>query len=444
VLLAQNASLAAEDPALHSAIEKLAHPTTFTVTTGQQLGWLTGPLYTILKAIHAIQLARELEALFAGKYQFVPVFWLASEDHDASEVVQAEIGWGKVLRYEGRFRGPVGRHRIETAFPTEAQALALQAYWVPGHAWEEAFRGAMQALFRGTGLVWLSGDDPVLKAQAAPLWQKEVQHKPTYAAHQLAAAYLRALGIRPRLHAKAINLFWLSDTERRYPTPDEEALLQEAAYTAPERLSPNVLLRPLYQEYLLPNVAYVAGPAEVAYWLELTPVFSAFGIEMPVVYPRGHLRVLFPGAPPLPKGITWQAVWSLSQSRLKVLLSQLYEPQLFAEIQAWWERHRPPWEMLHDKAFLTSPIHRFQRFWHKWHESLIRAASKSVYAQYRAQIEHILAYRRQVEPEGTLQERRLNIHAFSARDPASLVRRWLSTLKLRPAEWVLDTSLIDA
>lgn len=442
-LLAQNTALAAEDPALRRAIEKLADPTTFTVTTGQQLGWLTGPLYTVIKAIHALQLARDLEAIFAGRYQFVPVFWLASEDHDAAEVVQAEIGWGKVLQYGGRFMGPVGRHRIEAAFPREAQALALQTYWVPGRSWEEAFREAMQALFRGTGLVWLSGDDPVLKARAAPLWQREVQHKLTFAAHQLATSYLQKLHIQPRLHARAINLFWLSDTERRYPTPEEEALLREAAYTAPERLSPNVLLRPLYQEYLLPNAAYVAGPAEVAYWLELTPVFSAFGIEMPVVYPRGHLRVLFPGAPPLPEGITWKEVWSFSQSRLKTLLTQLYEPHLWTEIHAWWAKHRPPWEELCEKPFLGQAARALERFWQKWYETLARATHKTAYAKHRAHIEQILAYRRQVEPEGTFQERRLNIHTFSPENPTSWVYRWLSTLRLRPAEWIIDTYPIE-
>lgn len=434
-LLAQNAPFLAEDPVLQTAIERLRHPKTFTVTTGQQLGWLTGPLYTLIKALHAVQLAQALEEYFQGVYAFVPVFWLASEDHDAAEVCEVSLSWQHRLRYAGTFTGPVGRHRIEPAFPPEASQLPLQRFWEPGRTWEEAFRSAMQALFAGSGLVWLSGDDPRLKSLAAPLWQKEIEQAPTQAAHELALAYLRSLGEKPRLHAQPCNLFWLSDTERRYPTPEERTQLQRAAYLTPERLSPNVLLRPLYQEVILPNIAYVAGPAEIAYWLELAPVFAAFEVFMPVLYPRGHLRISWLEPPPLPPNLQPADLWNYPLSRLRSFLAEQWSPNEAEALLAWWQAHTPPVEELRSNPLLRRPVARFQHFWQRWGRELRRAAQKAAYHAHRTSIEAALTYRQTLEPEGRLQERTLNLHAFAPTDPVGWVQRLRTEVKLQPGAW---------
>ncbi len=434
-LYQQNTSLLAEDPALQAAIQRLRAPTTFTVTTGQQLGWLTGPLYTLIKALHAVQLAQALEKHFAGRYAFVPVFWLASEDHDAEEVRTISLSWQRQLSYGGTFTGPVGRHRILPAFPPEAADLPLQRFWAPGQTWEMAFRSAMQSLFQGTGLVWLSGDDPLLKNLAAPLWQKEIEQAPTQAAHALAQAYLHTLGERARLHAQPCNLFWLSDTERRYPTPEERTQLLRAAHLTPERLSPNVLLRPLYQELVLPNVAYVAGPTELAYWLELTPVFEAFAVPMPVLYPRGHLRISWLDPPPLPPGIQPSDLWNYPLSRLRGFLAERWSPTEAESLLAWWRQHTPPLEVLEEKPFLRRPVERFRQFWQKWGAELRRAAQKAAYHAHRPAIEAALAYRQTLEPESYLQERTLNLHAFAPRDPLGWMQRLRTEVGLQPGRW---------
>ncbi len=433
----QNERFLAQDPALQAAIAALQEPTTFTVTTGQQLGWLTGPLYTLVKAAHTLQLARELTRILGPPYRVVPVFWLASEDHDAEEVRTTEVGWGRLLRYEGTFTGPVGRHRIQAAFPPEAAPLALQRYWEVGQPWEMAFRAAMQALFAGTGLVWCSGDDPTLKALASPLWIAEIQHKRTYEAHAVAVSALRVLGERPCLHAQPVNLFWLSDAERRYPTPAEGPDLLTAAHLHPERLSPNVLLRPIYQEWLLPNLAYVAGPAEVAYWLELRWVFEAFGVPMPVVYPRGHLRVLPATPPDLPEGLSWEGVWQLSQNRLRTLLAELWGQAEWQALLDWAERHRPPVEELSNSPFLHSAQRSLMRFWAGWTQQLRRAALRAAQVRYRSSLEAVLHYRAAVEPEGRLQERSLNVHAFAPENPTQWVRRLLEEVTFQPGQWTL-------
>jgi bacillithiol synthase len=113
----QNAPYISRDSALAESLSLLERDTTYTITTGQQVGWLTGPLYTIYKAVSAIQLARQVEADLGPPYRVVPIFWMASEDHDAEEVRWMATHWERVWRYAGHFQGPVGRHRIEKAFP---------------------------------------------------------------------------------------------------------------------------------------------------------------------------------------------------------------------------------------------------------------------------------------------------------------------------------------
>lgn len=432
-LLRQNTSLLQKDHVLHEAIKALRDPHTFTVTTGQQPGWLTGPFYTLIKAAHTLQLARRLNELFGGQYRFVPVFWIASEDHDAEEVRQVAISWQEVLRYEGRFSGAIGRHIIEAAFPAQVERLALQRYWQVGESWENAFRQAMQALFQGTGMVWLSPDDPQLKALAVPLWVREIQERVAYHAHALAVAQLAALGEAPCLHARPINLFWLLPTDRRYPFPEEREALLQAAYQEPHRLSPNVLLRPLYQEYLLPNIAYVAGPGEVAYWLELLPIFTAFDVPMPVLYPRGHVRVLAGEIPELPPELPLDCVWELSQGRLRNLLAELWGRSELEAVMTWWHEARPPVEKLEDRPFLQRQIRTFQHRWQAWGESLRKAIRRHAYQTHRSRIDAVLRFRSAVEPEGYLQERTLNIHAFAPTNPVEWFQTFLRRIQLHPA-----------
>lgn len=434
-LLQQNAPFLSTDPTLEASILALREESTFTVTTGQQLGWLTGPLYTIVKALHALQLSQTLHHLWGGKIRVVPVFWLASEDHDAEEVREVALSWSRRLRYEGTFAGPVGRHRIEAAFPPEAYDLALQPFWKEGQTWEGAFRAAMQHLFHGTGLIWLSGDDPTLKALATPLWLQEIQAKLTTASHALSASFLKKEKMRPRLAPRPINLFWLSDAERRYPTLSEESELLRIAHQQPERLSPNVLLRPLYQEYLLPNLAYVAGPAEVAYWIELTPVFQAFGVPMPVVYPRGHLRILPSEPPSLPSGLSWKDIWNLPQSRLRTLLAELWGQSHLEKAQSWASRYRPPWEELRGAPFLAQAAKYLRYSWQRWETTLRRAALRAAYREYYQAIQAVLTYRQQTEPEGQLQERTLNLHAFAPQHPQKWVQSLRKETRFEPGQW---------
>ena len=424
-LHAQNAPYISSDPALAVSLSLLERDTTYTITTGQQVGWLTGPLYTIYKAVSAIQLARQVEAELGPPYRVVPVFWMASEDHDAEEVRWMATHWEKVWRYAGHFQGPVGRHRIEKAFPPGVEDLALQAFYLPGERWEEAFRGALYALFQGTGLVIISPDDPLLKSLAADLWITELTRQATLQGHARAAAHLHAHRQKPRLHPRPINLFWLSDTERCYILPAERAHALKAAHTQPHQLSPNALLRPLYQERILPNLAYVAGPAELRYWLELRWVFEAFEVFLPVVWPRFSLRLL--SAPPISLTEAEIALLFTPNSAWRRLFVEKWEADTLSAWQAKVAQLNPAWELL---AELSEALPPMRYYWQKALRHFRQALYRRLLQKHDTTLARLTTWQRQVEPFPKVQERFLNIHALASDMPT--LRRWV--------QWLLGAS----
>ncbi len=430
-LYAQNRPYLAADPTLSESLSLLAQDTTYTVTTGQQVGWLTGPLYTIYKAVSTIQLARLVEAHLGPPYRVVPVFWMASEDHDAEEVRWIATRWGKVWHYQGHFQGPVGRHRIEKAFPPEVANLALQAFYEPGQRWEEAFRAALYALFHGTGLVVLSPDDPVLKSLATGLWITELTKHPTLPAHAQAAAHLKAHHQKPRLHPHPINLFWLSDTERRYILPTEKTEALKAAHTQPHRLSPNVLLRPLYQERILPNLAYVAGPAEMRYWLELRWVFERFEVLYPVVWPRFSLRLL--SEPPVPLSEAEIESLFTPHTSWRRLLVERWEAATLATWPQKLAQLTPDLSLLSD---LPEAQRILRHYWQKALPQLRKALYRHLYQKYHPTLTQLTHWQKQVEPPPYLQERFLNIHSLASDLPN--LQAWVRKLleyPARPGYW---------
>ncbi|MCS6789955.1 MAG: bacillithiol biosynthesis cysteine-adding enzyme BshC [Bacteroidia bacterium] len=434
-LLRQNQPWLAQDPVLREAIEALGNENSFTITTGQQPGWLTGPLYTLIKAVHTIQLSHEVEQQLQGKYRIIPVFWIASEDHDVEEVVSIKLDWEKSLRYNGVMQGAVGRHEIEAAFPPEAESLGLQRFWQTEEKWENAFRAAMQSVFAGKGIVWISPDDSELKALGLPLWEREVCQQATRSAHLPTVSYLKAIREKPVLHAQPINLFWLKERERRYPYPEESSLLRRIIYTHPEALSPNVFLRPVFQEMLLPNLAYVAGPGEVRYWLELRGVFEAMEVPMPVLYPRGHLRIVRGEPPILPGGWQVEHLWNYPVGQLRAVLARSWGEALIEEVRSWIIQHQPRLERWKGSPFWGRAARMVEWHWERIQRELYQVAKKAAFHQYRELIEAAVAYRLRIEPEGRLQERELNIHAFAPQHPQEWVHRMIKEVSFCAAQW---------
>lgn len=292
--------------AVQDNLDRLARSGTLTVTTGHQLCLFGGPLFVLLKVLNAVRLARDLST---EARPVVPVFWMATEDHDLAEVDHVLLR-GQRVQWAAQAGGPVGRMPltgIATALQQAEQLLGPQAdsvrrllrqAYAPHHTLAGATRILMNGLFGHLGLVVLDGDDPVLKALFAPVMREELLHG--LMARTVAYAEDRfPEGYHAQAHARPINLFHLGQGSRARIAPDGDGLqvleggprwtMDEALHeleTRPEDFSPNVLMRPLYQETVLPNVAYVGGGGELAYWMQLRWAFQAVQLPMPVTVLR--------------------------------------------------------------------------------------------------------------------------------------------------------------
>jgi len=307
-LRAQYAELGGEvPPAVAANLDLLARDTTFTITTGHQLNLLTGPLYFVFKIVTAVKLSQDLKAAYP-QHDFVPVYWLATEDHDFAEINSFPL-FGKTYSWAGPggeagLGGPVGRlalsgldEELLSQLPPEVPAAFREAY-TGSQNLSEATRRLATSLFGEYGLLCLDADRPALKQALKPLLEKELTEQFSNQAVQATNGRLTAAGYKPQVYSRPLNLFLLTDAGKRERLePDAApshlpAELLALAQAEPERFSPNVVLRPVYQEILMPNLAYIGGGAEVAYWFQLKEVFAALGVPYPIVLPRNSAMYL--------------------------------------------------------------------------------------------------------------------------------------------------------
>ncbi|WP_428667748.1 bacillithiol biosynthesis cysteine-adding enzyme BshC [Runella sp.] len=279
----------------------LNDPNTFVVTTGHQLNIFTGPLYVIYKIVTTINLARKLKDAYPD-FNFVPIYWMATEDHDFEEISYFNL-FGKKYTWQTQQRGAVGRMT-----PRElGEALKILPERVP--VFEKAYlqcdnladsvRCYMNELFGGEGLVCIDGDDSELKALFLPVIEAELKHQQAHRISNATTQQLEAVGYHTQLTPREINFFYLDDSLRErivkegdvYRVLNTDLTFSQEEIIAlarkhPERFSPNVVLRPLYQEVILPNLAYIGGPSEVPYWLQLKGIFDHFQVPFPMLLPR--------------------------------------------------------------------------------------------------------------------------------------------------------------
>ena len=325
VLLDQNERWGLE-AATERHIETLRDPESIAIVTGQQVGLFTGPLYTIYKTITSLQLAEEW-AEQTGR-PVVPVFWVEGEDHDFDEIATAHVlNRNEVVSLSyapdlGDNPGAVGRlsltdaidevlDRLDEALPPSdfkpAVMERVRAAYRPGTRLEDAFAQLMRSLFEDDGLVFMNPDDARLKALSQPLFRRDLK-EPTVSTGQVDATsrMLRDRGYHAQVTARPTNLFWLGDdgrhaidlgddgtfalrgTDRRFSRAD----LLDRLDDEPERFSPNVVLRPLMQDHLLPTAAYVAGPGEVSYFAQYGGVYDWADLDMPLIHPRASVSLV--------------------------------------------------------------------------------------------------------------------------------------------------------
>lgn len=274
-------------------ILKLGQPNVFTVTTGQQLHPFLGPQMVFNKIEAAISVAQEYTN--SSDVEVVPVFWMASEDHDFEEIKKIQF-FGKEFVWETEQKGAVGRMKMDglllvidemiEEFQRDQKVVDyLQGFreiYAKHSTYAEATRELAFSLFEKEGLIAIDGDDESLKRMFAPYLSKEIQGNYAYEELKRTTDALKELGYKTILNPMQENLFLLEDGSREKLSKSMESSFAEF----PEKLSPNVVLRPLYQEVILPNIAYFAGPSELCYWLQLKGVFDAHEVNYPVVLPR--------------------------------------------------------------------------------------------------------------------------------------------------------------
>lgn len=292
--------------AVSKNIEKLKDKKTFTVTTGHQLNIFTGPLYFIYKIVTVINACKALKKKYPA-YEFVPVYWMASEDHDFEEIDHVHFENTK-YQWKTDQKGAVGRFDpsglldIVKQLPKGAE-LFKEAYSQKTLA--DAGRHYVNALFGAEGIVVVDADDADLKRILAPVMEDDLFK---HSAEDLVAkesASLEKLGYKTQVSAREINFFYLEGNVREriekegttYKVVDSdiqfsELEIKELIHHHPERFSPNVILRPLYQEMILPNLAYVGGPSEAVYWLQLKSVFEHYKTAFPLLMPRNFALVI--------------------------------------------------------------------------------------------------------------------------------------------------------
>ncbi len=325
ILRRQNQAFGSGDATLGN-IDRLAAPGTFAVVTGQQVGLLSGPAFTLYKALTAVRLA---ESLSEQGLPSVPVFWLATEDHDLEEVAQTAVLDAEYASVElsdagerPAPRSPVGSvkltkvitatlDRLEAALPPgearEGLLRDLRACYQPGVGWGTAFGRLMAQFFKPWGVVLVDPLDESVQRLGARVHALALARSAGLRGRLLErSALLLDAGYHAQVHvAEDSTLLFVNREGNRVPIRErngkflvdvgEEAsgeALKDELTEHPERLSANVLLRPVLQDSVLPTLAYVAGPSELAYFAQAQTIYESFGRPMPVIFPRAGFTLV--------------------------------------------------------------------------------------------------------------------------------------------------------
>ena len=295
-------------------ISSLLNTKTFTVTTGHQLNLFTGPLYFLYKIVTTINLAKALQKEYPEN-RFVPVYWMATEDHDFEEINYFNFN-GKKFRWNRKSAGAVGRlstdgleefFRVFSAelgngINADALRQLFSDTYLKHNSLSDATRFLADALFGKYGLVIIDGDHADLKKQFIPFIKEELLQQTSYKCVSETIQSLSSYDIQVK--PREINLFYLGDNLREriilkdglYHVNNTEIVFSQRAIlselkASPEKFSPNVILRPLYQEVILPNLCYIGGGGELAYWFELKSFFDSVNTTFPIMMLRNSVLI---------------------------------------------------------------------------------------------------------------------------------------------------------
>jgi bacillithiol biosynthesis cysteine-adding enzyme BshC len=467
--------------ASRESLEKFARPDTIVVVSGQQPGLFGGPLYTLYKTITGIAFARELER--ATGRPVVPIFWIASDDHDFEESRRAFLGDGvgpqRELAYplEAAPRGvslarvPLGP-AVEDLLREADEALGSTMYradvigrlreaYAPGRGWTEAFARLAGGWVAPWGALVFDPADAEAKRISLPVFEHEIElHGRSAEAARAKGKELEARGYHAQIarSGQELNLFWHGEVREALRVgPDGALRLAESGREIqkrelltklrerPEDASPGVLLRPIMQDYLLPTAAYVGGPSEVAYWAQVYALYPLFEMGPPAIVPRGGATILEPKIAKILErmGIPWDALAGDVEAVIGTTLARF----LPVDVPTLFEKERAGWieSMKRIEAAVTSfdpslkaaaesatgkMVHEGQALEKKLMQVWKRRHEESVQKIRRA--------RESLFPGGGLQERRFSVLGYAAEHGPALFDEFRGKIR-EPGAHVLVT-----
>jgi bacillithiol biosynthesis cysteine-adding enzyme BshC len=441
-------------------IKRLNQISTFTITTGHQLNLFTGPLYFLYKIVSTINLCKELKKKFPDN-NFVPIYWMATEDHDFEEINYFNYKNTKI-KWNRESSGPVGRlstagldailKEFSSVLGIGQNAEYLKSLFHKSYVEQpnlaDATRYLANELFKEEGLVIIDGDSIALKRLFIPFVEKELVEQTSFDKVTQTNKLLKDYFVQ--VNPREINLFYIEDTVReriiftnnvyqinntlRQFTKNE--ILTELK-NHPEKFSPNVILRPLYQEVVLPNLCYVGGGGELAYWFELKSNFEENKITFPMLLLRNSvvLATQKQVAKAAKLNVSWDDLFlhqqELSNSKTKEL------SQLTIDFSGMKENLVKQFEALHeiakqtDKSFTgavkAQEIKQIKGLEHL--EKRLLKAEKKVHAEI---LDRILVLQNELFPNQTLQERNANFSEFYIESGPELITTLLK--KIDPLE----------
>ncbi|MCX6181898.1 MAG: bacillithiol biosynthesis cysteine-adding enzyme BshC [Bacteroidetes bacterium] len=405
------------EKAVQENISSLLNENTFTVTTGHQLCLFGGPAYFIYKIVSTIKLAR----IYSEKYpekKVVPVFWLASEDHDFEEVNHLYL-FNKKIEWNREAKGAVGRLNTEGLDEVLQQIKGL----VDNDIFEEAItektlseftRHWLNKVFGKYGLVIIDADDKELKGSFSSVIENEFKEKVGKREVEKANLELEKK-YKIQVNPREINFFFLDDEIRERFVENDARNWEELLKFSPEKFSPNVIYRPLYQEFILPNVAYVGGPNELGYWFQLKGVFAAHNIPYPQLILRDSFLFVSAGQQKLMQtlGLNSSALFQSAEQLKKEYIqskTEFNDAVFQSQVETMYTQLKA--EAIKVDGSLEGTVEAEKAKSLKALEALIARIKKAEKSRHEIDLNKIDKLKNQLFPEGVFQERRVNFLEF--------------------------------
>jgi bacillithiol biosynthesis cysteine-adding enzyme BshC len=427
-----------------SNIQLIEKPNSFVVVTGHQLCLMTGPLYFVYKLLSAVALSHRLTREFPG-YHFVPVYWMASEDHDFEEINHFSSE-GKSITWQSSQTGAAGdlstdelgallpglKELFGSGSGSEELLSLFEGAYLKHPNLSSATRWLVNELFGDYGIVTVDGNEKTWKGNAQDIFSCDLFDSVPYKAVNESIAGLEVLGYKSQVNPRESNCFYLdkrvrsrivisgnsfevADTSIRFSRAEMEDLLKNN----PEKISPNVVLRPVYQQRILPCIAYVGGPAEIAYWLEYKKMFDELGATYPILVPRASFTVIDSGiasrisaAGLMPDEIFLPA----SELEKKVISAEKEYPAFDREVETLkgiYEGLKAKTEQV-DKTLGASVLAELQKSLNGL-QNIEGKITRALKKKLEVRISRIHVIKEKLFPQGSLQERKENFATFYLR-----------------------------